>query len=312
MLVAFSGKLTYEGEETSESKENGGLPESALPKAFAYTRVDDKAARAGAPGQREYRILVVADKYQTGFDQPLLTTMYVIKKLSGVAAVQTLSRINRTAERKSQNDLAVLDFVNHAEDIKEAFRPYFEEAATLPSDPNMLYAAQSDVMSADLLVDAEMQEFAAAWLEADRLAGGDQAKWEKLHAELTDTSPRPSTASPRYSSSDEDDDRETAEKFRADLNDYVSKYSFLAQIIPYTDAELERLYLYGRHLLNMLPNTRQTAAVDIGEDRPQPPAGREHRRTRRQPQPGRAGRHAMASARPRRRDGPRKSRCCPS
>lgn len=263
VLVAFSGKLTYEGEETSESKENDGLPESALPKAFAYTRVDDKAARAGAPGQREYRILVVADKYQTGFDQPLLTTMYVIKKLSGVAAVQTLSRINRIAEHKSQNDLAVLDFVNHAEDIQEAFRPYYEEAATLPSDPNMLYVAQSAVMSANLLVDAEMQEFAAAWLEADRLAGGDQAKWQKLHAELTR---HLTPAVDRFTallSSDEDDDRETAEKFRADLNDYVNKYSFLAQIIPYTDAELERLYLYGRHLLNMLPK-HDSGAVDLG------------------------------------------------
>src|SRR5690606_38286613 len=112
VLVAFSGTLDYDGEETSEEKENGGLRETELPAAFAYTRADDIATRSGGPGRREYRILVVAEKYQTGFDQPLLTTMYVNKSLKGIAAVQTLSRLNRTHERKSQDDLVVLDFVN--------------------------------------------------------------------------------------------------------------------------------------------------------------------------------------------------------
>ncbi|GII22715.1 type I restriction endonuclease subunit R [Planosporangium mesophilum] len=264
VLVAFSGTLTYDGEETTESKENGGLPESALPKAFAYTRADDKAAQAGAAGQREYRILVVAEKYQTGFDQPLLTTMYVNKKLAGISAVQTLSRLNRTAERKSQSDLAVLDFVNDAEDIKDAFRPYFEEAATLPSDPNLLYTAQSKVMSPALLVEAEMQAFVEAYLAAEEQAAGNVAKWEKLHAELYQ---HLGPAVARFSAlldSDDEDDQETAEAFRADLNDYVRKYSFLSQIVPYTDSDLERLYLYGRHLLNRLPR-RQDGGVDIGE-----------------------------------------------
>ncbi len=89
-------------------------PRARCRRRSRYTRADDKAARAGG-GQPEYRILVVAEKYQTGFDQPLLTTMYVNKTLTGIAAVQTLSRLNRTAERKSQSDLAVLDFVNEAE-----------------------------------------------------------------------------------------------------------------------------------------------------------------------------------------------------
>ncbi|BCJ61807.1 type I restriction endonuclease subunit R [Micromonospora endophytica] len=263
VLVAFSGTLTYEGEEVTESKENGGLAESALPKAFGYTRADDKSARAGtAAGQREYRILVVAEKYQTGFDQPLLTTMYVNKKLSGVSAVQTLSRINRTADRKSQGDLAVLDFCNDAEEIKEAFRPYFEKAETLPSDPNLLYTAQSRVMSAHLLVEAEMQEFVEAYLAAEEQAGGNTVKWEKLHAELYR---HLQPAVDRFAELLADEDGwEDAEKFRADLVDYVRKYGFLAQIVPYADAELERLYLYGRHLLNRLPR-RGDGGVDIGE-----------------------------------------------
>jgi type I restriction enzyme R subunit len=264
VLVAFSGTLTYDGEETTESKENGGLSESALPKAFAYARADDKTAQTGAAGQREYRILVVAEKYQTGFDQPLLTTMYVNKKLAGISAVQTLSRLNRTAERKSQADLAVLDFVNDAEDIKESFRPYFEEAATLPSDPNLLYTAQSKVMSPDLLVEAEMQAFVEAYLAAEEQAAGNVAKWEKLHAQLYQ---HLGPAVARFSAlvdSDDEDNKQTAEAFRSDLNDYVRKYSFLSQIVPYTDPELERLYLYGRHLFNRLPR-RDDGAVDIGE-----------------------------------------------
>ncbi|WP_433228562.1 type I restriction endonuclease subunit R [Actinomadura formosensis] len=264
VLVAFSGSLTYEKDEVTESKENGGLPESALPKAFAYTRADDLTTQTGGRGKPEYRILVVAEKYQTGFDQPLLTTMYVNKKLSGISAVQTLSRLNRTADRKSQTDLAVVDFVNDAEEIQDAFRPYYEEAVTLPSDPNLLYTAQSRVMAAQILANAEMREFARAYLEAEERAGGSAARWEKLHAELYRLL---SPAVARFTAlidSEDDDDHETAEDFRADLNDYVRKYGFLSQIVPYRDAELERLHLYGRHLLNRLPR-RADGGVDIGE-----------------------------------------------
>lgn len=266
VLVAFSGSLKLDdtGEETTEPKENGGLPEGALPKAFAYTRADDKAALTGAARQTEYRILVVAEKYQTGYDQPLLTTMYVNKKLTGIAAVQTLSRLNRTAERKSQADLAVLDFVNDAEEISEAFRPFFEEASTLPSDPNLLFTAQSRVMGAQLLVDAEMQAFVAAYLTAEEEAGGNQARWEQLHAELYRYLAPALGRFQALLDSDEESDQETAEQFRADLNDFVRKYSFLSQIVPYRDAELERLYLYGRHLLNRLPR-RQDGGIDVGE-----------------------------------------------
>ncbi len=271
VLVAFSGSLTYDGAETTEPKENGGLAESALPKAFAYTRKDDKAVRTGGKAtQREYRVLVVAEKYQTGFDQPLLTTMYVNKKLAGISAVQTLSRLNRTADRKSQADLAVLDFVNDAEDIKESFRPYFEEANTLPSDPNLLYTAQSKVMRPDILVEEEMREFADAYLAAEEKAAGSAARWEKLHAELyRHLGPAVERFAELLDRKDEagdpdEDARDAAEQFRTDLNDYVRKYGFLSQIVPYHDADLECLYLYGRHLLNRLPR-RGDGGVDIGD-----------------------------------------------
>ncbi|MEU6036047.1 DEAD/DEAH box helicase family protein [Actinomadura sp. NPDC047616] len=259
VLVAFSGPLEVDGEETTEVKENG-ISEKEVPKTFAYTRKDDKAFQEGGKGKPEYRILVVAEKYQTGFDQPLLTTMYVNKKLHGIAAVQTLSRLNRTAPRKSQADLAVLDFVNEAETIQEAFRPFYEDAAALPSDPNMLYQAQSRVMNADILVDAEMQEFIEAYLRAE----GDPSTWEKVQPELYRlVEPAVKRHAERLFGDDEDD-RQQAEDFRADLSDFCRKYAFLAQIVPYRDAELERLYRYGRYLLTRLER-RHDGSVDIGE-----------------------------------------------
>ncbi|WP_306356282.1 MULTISPECIES: type I restriction endonuclease subunit R [unclassified Nocardia] len=264
VLVAFSGALDYEGEETTETKENGGLPESQLPKAFAYTRADDVATRSGGAGQREYRILVVAEKYQTGFDQPLLTTMYVNKKLHGIAAVQTLSRLNRTHELKTQADLAVLDFANDGEDIQKSFRPYYELAETMPTDPNLLYLAQTKVMAAPILIESEMRAFAEAYLTAEQQAAGSQAKWQKLHAELYR---HLQPAVDRFTAllhGDEESDVELAEQFRIELRDYVRKYGFLAQIVPYRDAELELLHLYGKHLLNVLPR-RADGGVDVGE-----------------------------------------------
>ncbi|MFC4535629.1 hypothetical protein [Sphaerisporangium dianthi] len=113
----------------------------------------------------------MAEKYQTGFGQPLLTTTYVNTKLTGINAAQTLSRLHRTADRKSQSDLAVLDFANEVEKSQDAFRPYFEQATTFPTDPDLLYTGQTKVMSAAILVEAEMDAFAPDYLAAD-----DQAK----------------------------------------------------------------------------------------------------------------------------------------
>ncbi|MFD4434026.1 type I restriction endonuclease subunit R, partial [Nocardia sp. NPDC058497] len=264
VLVAFSGSLEVDGEEVTEPSENGGLAESALPKAFRYTRADDRATQAGGKGQKEYRILVVAEKYQTGFDEPLLTTMYVNKSLTGIAAVQTLSRLNRTREGKSQQDLVVLDFVNDAEKIQESFAPYYEDAFTLPTDPNLLYVARDRVVAAPILITQEMKDFAAAYLAAEQKAAGSAAKWAKLHAELYRHLAPAVDRFEIFLNSEEEDDVALAESFRADLNDYVRKYGFLAQIVPYQDPDLELLHLYGRHLLNRLPR-RADGGLDIGE-----------------------------------------------
>ncbi|MEU8224754.1 type I restriction endonuclease [Kribbella sp. NPDC048915] len=267
ILVAFSGSLTIDGDEFTESRING-LSESELPDAFAYTRADDphaksrSDARDDGQGRQEYRILVVADKYQTGFDQPLLTTMYVEKPLASVAAVQTLSRLNRTHPLKSQEDLFVLDFANEAEDIQKAFKPYYEEAVTTPVDPNLLYPKQRAVMDHQLILESELDSFAEAYLSSQPSSviedGG--RSWERKHADLYKHIDPAVGRFDRLSS----EDREAAELFRSDLSDYVRKYGFLAQVMQFTDRELERLYLYGKHLLNRLPQ-RRSPSLDIGD-----------------------------------------------
>lgn len=257
-LVAFSGELKVDGLEADTVTESSlnGFSEGALPKAFAYTRADDP--NAAADPQSEYRILVVAEKYQTGFDEPLLTTMYVDKPLKGVAAVQTLSRLNRTHPRKEQDDLFVLDFANEGEEIQAAFQPFFETTITAPTDPNLIYDAQRAVMDHQLLVESEMEAFAEEYARAQQI--GDRATWEKAHAELYRlTHP----ARDRFAAL-LDEDPEAAEEFRAALRDYVRKYGFLAQVVGFSDRSLERLYIYGKMLAHVL-RKRRDAAVDLGQ-----------------------------------------------
>ncbi len=258
-LVAFSGDLEVDGVEHTEARING-FGEGELPGKFGYTAADDKyAGTPKAKQDTEYKILVVAEKYQTGFDQPLLTTMYVDKLLKNVAAVQTLSRLNRTHPLKTQGDVFVLDFVNEAGDIAEQFKPYFETAATTPTDPNLLYTAQNTVTGYPVLVDSEMQAYAEALLEAERKATTETGL-QRAHAALYRfTEP----AVQRFNALAADDP-EAADGFRSALRDYTRMYAFLSQVVPYHDEELERLYLYGRALLNRLPR-RQDPSVDIGE-----------------------------------------------
>jgi type I restriction enzyme R subunit len=255
-LVAFSGTLTLDRTDYTETKLNG-FSEGELPARFGYTRADDP--HAAVRQQDEYRILVVAEKYQTGFDQPLLTTMYVDKPLVGVAAVQTLSRLNRTDPLKSQDDLCVLDFANEAEQIQAAFQPFFEASLAEPTDPNLLYDKERALKGYQLLVDSEINAFAAAYTEADRPSATRTQK-EKAHTQLYRfTEP----AVDRYTALLETDP-DTADAFRSALNDYIRAYGFLSQVVGYDDRDLEALYLFGKFLWQRLPRL-QDPGIDIGE-----------------------------------------------
>ncbi|TDU04183.1 type I restriction enzyme R subunit [Streptomyces sp. 846.5] len=255
-LVAFSGQLKDEADlEFTESQLNG-FPESQLPDRFGYTKADDP--QASSRNQDEYRLLVVAEKYQTGFDQPLLCAMYVDKPLTGVAAVQTLSRLNRIHPLKSQDDVHVLDFVNTATDIQEAFANWFETTITEESDPNLLYDKQRKVMDYQLLVPSEMEAFIRVLATA---APGrmPEAAERKLHAELHEYL-KPTLD--RFTHDLKSDDER--EGFRKALTEYVRAYSLIAQIVDWGDRDLERLYQFGRVLLIRLPG-RPTTSVDIGD-----------------------------------------------
>jgi len=256
VLVAFSGSLKDEHSdlEYTEAQLNA-FPEGQLPDKFSYVKLDDPAAASRK--QDEYRILVVADKYQTGFDQPLLSGMYVDKPLTGVAAVQTLSRLNRIHPLKSVDDVRVLDFANQAEDIQASFKPWFSTTITEPTDPNLLYAKEREVMGYELLLDSEMESFIRVLGEAGpgRLpSAAESALHAQLHSYLK-------PAVDRFKALETDDEREG---FRGALGAFVRMYSLVAQIVAWGDRDLERLYQYGRVLLIRLPG-RPTVSVDIGD-----------------------------------------------
>ncbi|MDQ2873296.1 MAG: DEAD/DEAH box helicase family protein [Actinomycetota bacterium] len=254
-LVAFSGQLTDDAELEYTEAQLNGFPEKQLPDQFGYAKADDP--QAAARNQDEYRLLVAAEKYQTGFDQPLLCAMYVDKPLTGVTAVQTLSRLNRIHPLKSQEDVHILDFVNEAADIQTAFEDWFETTITEPSDPNLLYTKQRDVMDYALLVASEMEAFIRVLGQAGPGRMPDAAE-RKLHAELHEYL---KPALDRFDALETDDEREG---FREALLDYVRAYSLIAQIVDWGDRDLERLYQYGRILLIRLPG-RPSTSVDIGD-----------------------------------------------
>ena len=232
VLVAFSGTVADPDLPNVDYRESvmNGFAESELPERF----------------ENEYQVLVVAEKYQTGFDQPLLHTMYVDKKLEGVKAVQTLSRLNRAHEGK--DDTFVLDFANDAEDIKEAFRPFYTQTTATPTDPNLLYNLQRRIMESGLVNPEEIY----AAVDAIRI-GGAQGN-AALNAAIDPTVDR-------WNALDEDvDDKEL---FRTAVRDYVRAYAFLGQIVPYQDTELEALYYFAKFLSTRL--TRDPVQVDLSD-----------------------------------------------
>ena len=226
-LVAFSGTVEDPDDPGSSYTEvvmNGGVAESELPETF----------------ERDYyRVLLVAEKYQTGFDQPLLQTMYVVKRLAGVQAVQTLSRLNRIAPGKSR--IFVLDFANEEDDIYKAFKPYYE---TTPvgenADPHRLSELQHRLLEWAIFTPADVTAFAEVWYRGKR---DHSATDHRVMNAVLDAVVQ------RFQEREEDE----REEFRGQLTAYRNLYAFLSQIIPYQDTDLERLYAFVRNLLAKLP-----------------------------------------------------------
>jgi type I restriction enzyme R subunit len=229
-LVAFSGTVHDGGIDYTEAQMNG-LPERQT---------------AGVFRKPEYRFLVVANKFQTGFDEPLLHTMYVDKRLAGVNAVQTLSRLNRTYPGKSAP--MVLDFANDAEGIRESFRPYYEKTIlSEATDPNQLYDLDRRLHDRGVFTEAEVGAFAVLYFDP-------KVRQEKLYAVLG--MPRD-----RFESLPEGDQA----AFKGLLTDFVRLYAFLSQILPFADADLEKLYHFARFLRRYLPTERRELPREIQE-----------------------------------------------
>lgn len=201
----------------------------------------------------EYQILLVAEKYQTGFDQPLLHTMYVDKKLSGVRAVQTLSRLNRIYPGKE--DTFILDFANEEQEILDAFQPYYEQT-TLSSttDPNKLYDLKNKLEGFQIIWQSEIDNFSKIFFKSRKFNS------VKDHAMLNSFI---DPAVDRYKAIKDEEERED---FKHTLTVFIRLYSFLSQIMPFADMDLEKFYAYARLLLNKLPKRDASGRFKIHDE----------------------------------------------
>jgi type I restriction enzyme R subunit len=230
-LVAFSGSVRVSGIEFTEAglnKENG---------------MEGKSIPDGLKDPR-FRILIVASKFQTGFDEPLLHTMYVDKKLSGVQCVQTLSRLNRT--KRGKTDTFVLDFANDPDDIVESFQPFYTSTIlTGETEPDKLYDLQHEIEAYNLFTDDHIDRFCREFYtssETDELLqpilNEVVQNWKELD--------------------DEDDQQE----FKSKIQSFSRLYSYISQIINFAEVEWEKLYVFLRYLNKKLPKEK-AEQIDI-------------------------------------------------
>jgi len=229
-LVAFSGVVTDDKlKEVTYTEEgmNLGVREKELPEVFAT---------------QEYQVLLVAEKYQTGFDQPLLHTMYVDRRLAGIQAVQTLSRLNRIHPLKE--DTFVLDFVNDREEIRDAFKTYFAGAEIGEDvDPARLYDIKSELDERGIYTAADIERFSSVYFKPRQRQSPNDHQLMNASLDLCVV---------RFKELQQGEADE-AELWRGKLLAFCNLYGFLSQIIPYQDTDLERLYVFLRHLATKLP-----------------------------------------------------------
>ena len=245
VLVAFSGTVTINEQKYTEENMN---PPGTGDVAEAFK---NPAAR----------LLVAANKFQTGFDQPLLHTMYVDKKLGGVAAVQTLSRLNRTLPPLKQ-DTMVLDFVNDQETIQASFQDYYQrtelEGAT---DPDKLHNLKYSLEQTHVFSAEDVAEFVELFV-------GKKVRSEKLQPffqRIVNTGYESLAGEHRGTADYEKQKGAAKDKFRKEMARYVRQYSFISQIMTFTDTALEKFYLFAKLLLRQLPYEKQTLPLEVVE-----------------------------------------------
>ena len=242
-LVAFSGTVQDDklpDVSFTEEGMNPGVREKELPEKFAT---------------QEYQVLLVAEKYQTGFDQPLLHTMYVDKRLAGIQAVQTLSRLNRIHPLKE--DTFVLDFVNDREEIRDAFKTYYEGAELGEEvDPARMYAIKGELDDYGVYLEEEVSRFCDVYFKPKQ-------RQSALDHQAMNAALDPAVS--RFKVRQEESPDE-AELWRGKVQAFQNLYSFLSQVIPYQDSDLERLYVYLRHLATKLPRRLSGATYQFDDE----------------------------------------------
>lgn len=225
----------------SEEQMNPGIREKELPERFASA---------------EFQVLLVAEKYQTGFDQPQLHTMYVDKRLAGIQAVQTLSRLNRTHPLKE--DTFVLDFVNDRGEIQDALKTYYEGAEMGQEvDPSRLYQIKSELDASGVYLAEEVERFGAIYFKPK------QRQSMQDHQAMNALDPAVSRFQVLQTNAEEE-----AELWRGKLTAFRNLYGFLSQVIPYQDSELERLtsFFFLRHLAAKLPRRKVGTPYQFDEE----------------------------------------------
>ncbi len=242
-LVAFSGIVEDDklpGTAYTEIGMNDGIKESEIPDKFA---------------SKDYQVLLVAEKYQTGFDQPLLHTMYVDKRLAGIQAVQTLTRLNRVHPLKE--DTFILDFVNDREEIRLAFKQYYDGAVMGEEvAPARMYEIKAELDASGIYLTEEVERFIAVYFKP------------KLRQSAADHQTMNAALDPAVDRFAHwlDEKEEDAELWRGKLFAFRNLYAFLSQIIPYQDSDLEKLYTFLRHLAPKLRKRRGEKQYNFDEE----------------------------------------------
>jgi type I restriction enzyme, R subunit len=236
-IVAFTAFTDRETGISYTESDINGFGERELPEKFETV---------------EYQVLIVADKYQTGFDQPLLHTMYVDKKLSGVKAVQTLSRLNRIFPGKENT--FVLDFANEEQEIIDAFQPYYEQTILAAiTNPNRLYDLRSRIDSFQIIWTSEIDAFARVFFKpTERTSRQDHARLNALVDPACD----------RFQGLEE----VQQDEFKNTLSVFIRLYAFLSQIMPFADEELEKFYAFVRLLQTKLPKKLQSEIFKLTDE----------------------------------------------
>ncbi len=218
VLVAFSGNVSDNGQEWTEEKING-IKETQLKKEF----------------HENFDMLIVAEKYQTGFDEPLLHTMFVDKKLNGVKAVQTLSRLNRTM--KGKEDTFVLDFANTQEEIRKSFQPFYEATVLEEeTDPNLIYTIKRQLEDFHVYQQNEVETFAKKF-------------YQKTIPTLSGLSSLLEPAKQRYEVLED----KKKDEFKSLIHSFNRIYSFIIQVCRMFDKDMQKLYIYTKYLATVLP-----------------------------------------------------------